>query len=104
MKTLLLAMLLLPWALPCASESSVGTRSATARIGFTVVVAPVFKVLQTTPVAGGHEYRVWANVKSNVLNGKEHRFARVVRRPCSSPRRTMFSLFTGSKRSLSEAS
>ncbi|NDZ17116.1 hypothetical protein C7T35_28030 [Variovorax sp. WS11] len=70
-------MLLLPLAFPCASESSEGTRSATARIGFTVVVPPVFKVLQTTPVAGGHEYRVWANVKSIVLNGQEHRFARV---------------------------
>lgn len=77
MKTLLLAMVLLPWAFPCASESSVRTRSATARIGFTVDVPPVFKVLQTTPVAGGHEYRVWANVRSVVLNGKEHRFARV---------------------------
>ena len=77
MKSSVLAMLLLPLAFPCASESSVGTRGATARIGFTVDVPPVFKVLQTTPVAGGHEYRVWANVKSIVLNGKEHRFARV---------------------------
>lgn len=77
MKRLVLTTLLLALTFPCASESSNGARSATAQIGFTVNVPPVFKVLQATPVAGGHEYRVWANMRSIVLNGKEYRFARV---------------------------
>jgi len=76
-KRLVLTMLLLPLTFPCASESSMGTRSATAQISFRVNVPPVFKILQTTAVAGGYEYRVWANMKSIVLNGKEYRFARV---------------------------
>jgi hypothetical protein len=76
-KRLVLTVLLLPLALPCASESGTGTRNATAHISFKVHVPPVFKVLQTTPTAGGYEYRVWANMKSIAIDGKEHRFTRV---------------------------
>lgn len=47
------------------------------RLTFGVNVPPVLQILQTTPVAGSYEYRVWANIKSVVLNGKEYRFARV---------------------------
>lgn len=59
MRWLVATMFLLSLALPCAAESGAGTTSATAHIGFTVHVPPVFKVLQTTHLAGGHEYRVW---------------------------------------------
>ena len=70
-------MLLLSLAWPCAAESDAGSSRATAHISFKVHVPPVFKVLQTTPIAGGHEYRVWANMKTIAINGKEHRITRV---------------------------
>lgn len=70
-------MLLLSFALPCAAESVAGSSRATAHISFNVHVPPVFNVLQATPVAGGYEYRVWANMKSIAINGKEYRFTRV---------------------------
>ena len=74
-KSALSAMLLLPLA--CMAETRVGANSATARLNFTVVVPPVFRVLQVTPVAGGYEYRVWTNQRSVVLNGREFRFSQV---------------------------
>lgn len=70
-------MLLLSFTLPCAAESGAGSSRATAHVGFTVHVPPVFRILQTTAVAGGYEHRVWANVKTIAINGKEFRFARV---------------------------
>lgn len=77
MKRLVFTVLLLSFALPCAAESVAGSSRATAHISFNVHVPPVFKVLQATPVAGGYEYRVWANMKSIAINGKEYRFTRV---------------------------
>ncbi|CAN7761910.1 hypothetical protein LJR084_007214 [Variovorax sp. LjRoot84] len=77
MKRLVLTVLLLPLALPCAAASGAGSSRATGHISFKVHVPPVFKVLQTTPTAGGYEYRVWANMKSIVIDGKEHRLTRV---------------------------
>lgn len=50
--------------------------AAQQRIGFKVNVPPVFRILQSTPVAGGHEYRVWANMKTIAINGKEYRLNR----------------------------
>ncbi|SEB24405.1 hypothetical protein SAMN05444680_12054 [Variovorax sp. YR216] len=70
-------MVLLALAEPCASESSIGTRSAAAHIAFRVNVPPVLKVLGVTPTVGGLEYRVWTNMKSIVIDGKEYRFTRV---------------------------
>jgi len=70
-------MLLLSLALPCAAESGAGSSRATAHISLKVQVPPVFKVLHTTPIAGGHEYRVWVNMKTIAINGKEYRFTRV---------------------------
>ncbi|MDR6857672.1 hypothetical protein [Variovorax guangxiensis] len=75
MKSALSAMLLLPLA--CMAETRVGANSATARLNFTVIVPPVFRVLQVTPMAGGYEYRVWTNQRSVVLNGREFRFNQV---------------------------
>jgi hypothetical protein len=31
-------------------------------------------VLQVTPVADGYEYRVWTNMKSVAIGGREYRF------------------------------
>ena len=75
MKSALSALMLVP--LVCTAETRLGTSSATARLSFTVVVPPVFRVLQATPVAGGYEYRVWTNQRAVVLNGREYRFDQV---------------------------
>ena len=75
LKSALSAMLLLPLA--CMAETRVGVNSAAVRLNFTVIVPPVFRVLQVTPIAGGYEYRVWTNQRSVVLNGREFRFNQV---------------------------
>jgi hypothetical protein len=75
MKSALSALLLLPLA--CTAETTLGVNSATGRLNFTVVIPPVFRVLQVTPVTGGYEYRVWTNRPSVMLNGREYRFNRV---------------------------
>lgn len=75
MKSALSALLLLPLA--CAAETAVGANSATGRLSFRVVVPPVFRVLQVTPVTDGYEYRIWTNKPSVMLNGREYRFNRV---------------------------
>jgi hypothetical protein len=51
-------ILLLPFALPCAPESNARTSRAAAHITFKVIEPSIFKVLQTTPVVRGSEYRV----------------------------------------------
>ena len=61
----------------CAGESKLGSTSATAHLSFRVVIPPVFRVLQVTPVKDGYEYRVWTNTPSILLNGREYRFTRV---------------------------
>jgi hypothetical protein len=60
--------------LPASAESGYGGESASARLRLTVVVPPVFRVLQVTPVADGYEYRVWTNMKSVAIGGREYRF------------------------------
>ncbi|WP_143684609.1 hypothetical protein [Variovorax sp. KK3] len=77
MRSALSALLLLPLPPACLAETRLGTNNATARLNFTVIVPPVFRVLQVTPSAGGYEYRVWTNQRSVVLNGREFRFDRV---------------------------
>jgi hypothetical protein len=66
-------LLLLPLRLGSA-EPMHGVSSATARFNVTMIVLPTFKVLQVTPVNGGHEYRVWTNMKSVLIKGREYRF------------------------------
>lgn len=51
-----------------------GAHSATSRLAFRVVVPPVLRVLQVRPLADGHEYRIWTNTRSIVINGREYRF------------------------------
>lgn len=70
-----LVLLLAP--LLCAGESKLGSTSATAHLSFTVVIPPVFRVLQVTPVKEGYEYRVWTNTRSILLNGREYRFQNI---------------------------
>ncbi|HWT17542.1 MAG TPA: hypothetical protein VN280_01370 [Variovorax sp.] len=69
-------LLLLPLRLGSA-EPIHGMGSATARFNVTMIVLPTFKVLQVTPVNGGHEYRVWTNMKSVLIKGREYRFDKV---------------------------
>ena len=75
-RTALVSLLLL---LPVGgmAESVLGSKAATARLGFAVVVPPVFRVLEVTSVPGGHRYRVWTNMHSAFLNGHQYTFNRV---------------------------
>jgi hypothetical protein len=75
-RALLLAGLLLP-PLSHASQSSTGHKSASANLSISLTVLPAFRVLEMTPVFGGHEYRVWTNMKTVQLNGQEYRFERI---------------------------
>jgi hypothetical protein len=75
MKSALSALLLLPLA--CTAETTLGVDSATGSLNFRVIIPPVFRVLQVTPVTGGYEYRVWTNKPSVMLNGREYRINRV---------------------------
>jgi hypothetical protein len=72
---LLCALLLAP--ILCGAESTQGGQSASARLAFTVVIPPVFRVLEVKPVAGGLGYRIWTNVASVRIDGHEYRFGRV---------------------------
>lgn len=73
-KGLVLPMLLFP--LLCAAESANGKARADAHMSIRVLVPPVFKTLEVTPVAGGYRYRAWTNMKMIVINGREYRFDR----------------------------
>jgi len=70
-------LLLLQPLQPSFAEPVRGTGSATAAFHVTLVVPPAFRVLQVTPVPGGHEYRVWTNMKSVRIRGREYRFDKV---------------------------
>jgi len=72
-----LAMLLSLLPAWSAAESALGTRSATARVHLRVVVPPVFRILQVRQEGDAVEYRVWTNMRSVFLNGREFRFSRV---------------------------
>lgn len=75
-QAVLLAGLLLPPP-SCVAQSAPGGRSASSGFSITITVRPAFRILQMTPVPGGHEYRVWTNMKTAQLNGREYRFERV---------------------------
>ncbi|KQX24654.1 hypothetical protein [Variovorax sp. Root434] len=69
----LAALLLAPML--CVADNGSGSNAATARLRITVTVPPVFRVLQVTPTAEGYQYRVWTNMKSIMLGGREYRFS-----------------------------
>lgn len=71
-------LLLLPLPLQLSSaEPMRATNSATGRFNLTINVLPTFKLLDVTPVKGGHEYRVWTNMASVTIKGREYRFDKV---------------------------
>jgi len=71
-------LLLLPLPLQLSSaEPTHGAGSATGRFTLSINVLPTFKVLEVTPVKGGHAYRVWTNMASVVIKGREYRFDKV---------------------------
>lgn len=61
----------------CVAQPTSTASIASATLRLTVVIPPVFRVLQVAPVAGGHEYRVWTNTKSVVINGRKYHFDKV---------------------------
>lgn len=69
------AGLLLP--LQGLAQSAPKGRSATSSISITLTIRPQFRILESRPVRGGHEYRVWTNMRSVQLNGQEYRFEKV---------------------------
>ena len=69
------AGLLLP--LQSSAESAPRGRAATGNFSIAITIRPQFRILESRPVSGGHEYRVWTNMKSVQLNGQEYRFERV---------------------------
>lgn len=73
---MLLLLLLLPLRLSSA-EPQRDMNSATGRFNLTMVVLPTFKVLEVRPVKGGHEYRVWTNMTSVLIKGREYRFDKI---------------------------
>lgn len=75
MQAALTASLLLPLA--CDAQGQSGTKTASGGFSIMLTVKPAFRILETKPVAGGHEYRVWTNLTKVQLNGQEYRFERV---------------------------
>lgn len=73
--TALCTLLQLP--LPSEAEPLLGASTATGRFQVKLVILPVFKVLEVTPVKDGYEYRVWTNTQSMVIGGREYRFTKV---------------------------
>lgn len=67
--------LLLP--LQAATQSIPAQRNASAGFAVSITVRPQFRILESRPVGGGHEYRVWTNMKAVELNGREYRFERI---------------------------
>lgn len=77
------AGLLLP--LQGAAESMAGGRTATSSFSVSITIRPQFRILESRPIAGGHEYKVWTNMPSAQLNGREYRFQRVGENTLSVP-------------------
>ena len=65
---------LLLW--PALAAGPALAESASARFGVGITVLPTFEVRQVTPVQGGREYRVWTNMKSAQLEGREYLFGK----------------------------
>lgn len=61
----------------CVAESIDGTRTATSQLRLSVVVPPVFRVLQVRPTRDGYDYRIWTNMRTVVIDGREYRFDQI---------------------------
>jgi len=64
---------------PSSAEPVTDTRSqrATGRFDISITVLPTFEVREIKPVKGGHEYRVWTNMASVTIKGREYRFDKI---------------------------
>ena len=76
MHTALAASLLLPLT-GAAQAPGVNQKSASSSFSVTLTIQPAFRILETRQVPGGHEYRIWTNLRNVQLNGREYRFERV---------------------------
>ncbi|RTD83856.1 hypothetical protein EJO68_33575 [Variovorax atrisoli] len=73
-----LLLLLLPLQLELSSAEPVrDAQGATGRFDISISVLPTFEVREIRPVQGGHEYRVWTNMASVTIKGREYRFDKV---------------------------
>jgi len=59
---------------PSSAEPLRGEGTASSQLKISLVVRPVFKVLEVTPVKDGYIYSVWTNTRSMVIGGREYRF------------------------------
>ena len=69
-------MLVLTPAISVAESAQSGGTSR-ARISVSVVIPPVFRVIQIKQIPGGHEYRIWTNMRSAYLQGRQYHFTQV---------------------------
>lgn len=76
MHAALTASLLLPLA-GAAQAPTPHPRSTSSSFAVMLTIRPAFRILESRPVPGGHEYRVWTNLKNARLNGRDYRFDRV---------------------------
>ena len=60
-----------------AQAQAAGAKSASSGFGVMLTVRPSFRILESSPVPGGYQYRVWTNMKTVQLNGRDYRFERV---------------------------
>ncbi|WP_395317537.1 hypothetical protein [Variovorax sp. UC74_104] len=71
-------LLLLPLPLQLSSAEPVrDIQRATGRFNISITVLPTFEVREIRSVKGGHEYRVWTNMASVTIKGREYRFDKV---------------------------
>lgn len=59
------------------AESSTGVSRASATLMVSITVQPTFRVLESTPVEGGHQMRVFTNMRSTQLNGQTIYFTKL---------------------------
>jgi hypothetical protein len=76
MHAALAASLLLPMS-GAAQAPTPHHRGTASSFSVTLTIRPAFRILETRPVPGGHEYRIWTNLKNARLNGRDYRFERV---------------------------
>lgn len=78
-KRALFALFLMPPL--CMAENAMGSNGAAAQhqnqLSIRLVVRPVLRVLDVTPVKDGQQYRIWTNMKSATFQGREYRFDRI---------------------------
>ena len=73
----LLGLALAFFAKVARAESSAGVSSTTARLTISITVMPTFRILESTPVEGGQQLRVFTNMRDTYINGKYVQFSRV---------------------------